>query len=279
MQIDDNHRPPTFYSDEWYAQVEKLNIHQRIFGAMADAQPLTKQKKDGIKFAFHGHEGVSTMIKALAMKWRFIVETSVTDHRLEVMEIYGKARPLCILNVRVRFVNIDNPEDSTESLAVGYGVDESDKGPGKAQSYALKMALLKTFLIYDGEKLDNELFCYEHEREEKKFNDAKQEWAQLVKKLELNMKEEGARLKREYGDPPTLEGIQIDCDEMKAEIAKMAGKKNGKANERPKDLHPSVIHSSEVPPDPELLAAVAGMPPGPDYSDLLDDQPSFVDQG
>jgi hypothetical protein len=251
MQIDDNHRPPTFYSDEWYAQVEKLNIQQRIFGAMADAQPLAKTAKDGIKFKFHGHEGVSTMIKALAMKWRFIVETSVLDHRLEVMEIYGKPRPLCILTVRVRFVNIDSPTDFMEVQATGYGVDESDKGPGKAQSYALKMALLKTFLIYDGEKLDNELFCYEHEREEKRYNDAKQEWAQLVKKLKFDMKEEAARLKREYGDPPTLEAIQIDCDEMKAELAKMAAKKNSKP----------------------------AAPVQHDYSDLLDDQPSFVDQG
>ena len=269
---------PYEYESEWFDLVSKMNIHQRIHGAMTDAKPVAKIQKDGIKFKFYGHEGVSAMVKALAEKWCFVIEASVIERELQVLELYGKPRPLCVLTVRVRFVNIDDPKDYMEAVTVGYGVDESDKGPGKALSYAIKMAELKTFSIHDGEKLDNEEFCYEHEREEKrikedkaKYNEAKQEWAQLVKKLELNMKEEGARLKREYGDPPTLEGILIDCDEMKAELAKMAAKKNGKPAAK-KD--PSVIESSEVPPDPELLAAAQA-----DYSDLLDDQPSFVDQG
>ena len=241
MEIDNNHRPPAWYSPEWYAQVMEMNIQQRIFGATADAQPLVKTQKDGIKFKFHGHEGVMTMVKALSMKWRFNVECSTIEQRFEVVEIYAKPRPVCILTIRVRFVNIDKPEDYVDSVMVGYGIDESDKGPGKAVSYALKMALLKTFMIYDGEKLDNEMFCYEHEQEEKKFNDAKQRWGQLAKKLKLDMKEEAARLKREYGDPPSLEGILIDCDEMEQEIAKaknMASKKD--------DTPPYVIPSSEV---------------------------------
>lgn len=250
---------PYEYESEWFDLVSKMNIYQRIHGAMTDAKPVAKTQKDGIKFKFHGHEGVSAMVKALAEKWRFVIEASVIERELQVLELYGKPRPLCILTVRVRFVSIDNPTDHMESVTVGYGVDESDKGPGKALSYAIKMAELKTFSIHDGEKLDNEEFCYEHEREEKKFNDAKQEWAQLVKKLELNMKEEGARLKREYGDPPTLEGILIDCDEMKAELAKMASKKNGKPAAK-----------AEEPP---------AAPVQQDYSDLLDDAPSFVDQG
>jgi hypothetical protein len=198
MNTDEKYSPYS-YPPEWYDEVKQLNIYQRLHGAMADVQPLEKSEKTGIKFKFHGHEAVSSMVKGIAEKWRFVVESSAVDHRFEVTEIYGKPRMLCILTVRVRFVNIDRPDDFTETLAVGYGVDESDKGPGKALSYALKMACLKAFLIYDGEKLD--------------------------------MKEEGARLKREYGDPPTLEGIQIDCDEMEAEIAKE--KERGKKPEKP----------------------------------------------
>jgi hypothetical protein len=244
---------PYSYPQEWFDLVSKLNIHQRIHGAMADIQPLEKTKKDGIKFAFHGHEAVTATVKGLAEKWRFCVESTVLEHKFEVTEIYGKPRMLCILHVAVRFINIDNPLESTEILSIGYGVDESDKGPGKALSYAVKMALLKTFLVYDGEKLDNEAYCYQHEREEKQlkqdkeqYDKAKKEWGALVKALSLDVKEEAARLKREYGDPPTLEGIQIDCDEMQAEIDKAAKTKNDKLNERPKGLHPSVIHSSEL---------------------------------
>jgi len=209
---------PYTYPPEWFDEVAKLNIYQRLHGAMADVRPLVKTEKDGIKFKFHGHEAVSTLVKGVAEKWRFIITTSVVEHEFKTLEIYGKLRGLCVLTVSVRFVNIDNPSDFSESLSVGYGVDESDKGPGKAVSYALKMAMLKAFLIYDGEPLDNEAFCYQHEREAKAISDAKQRWAKLTRRLNLNMQEEGERMKRQYGDPPSIEGILADCAEMEEVI-------------------------------------------------------------
>lgn len=220
---------PYSYPQEWFDLVSKMNIHQRIHGAMADAKPVEKMQKDGVKFKFHGHEGVSAMVKALAEKWRFVIEAKVVNSEMQMLEIYGKLRPLTILTVSVCFVNIDSPEDSLYTMTVGYGVDESDKGPGKALSYAIKMAELKTFSIHDGEKLDNETFCYEHEREEKQLNNLRDRWLGLVKALKLDSKEEGKRLKREYGDPPSLAGIQIDCDEMEAELAKEKAKAKTKA--------------------------------------------------
>lgn len=230
METTDNYWPYS-YPKEWFDLVSTMNIHQRIHGAMADAKPVEKTSKDGVKFKFHGHEGVSAMVKALAEKWRFVIEAQVTNSEIQMLEIYGKMRPLTILTVSVSFINIDNPVDRMDSMAVGYGVDESDKGPGKALSYAIKMAELKTFSIHDGEKLDNEAFCYEHEREEKQlkkekeaYDAAKKQWGALVKALKLDVKEEAARLKREYGDPPTLEGIQLDCDEMQIEIDKAKNK-------------------------------------------------------
>lgn len=246
METTDNYWPYS-YPEEWFDLVAKLNIHQRIHGAMADAKPVEKTSKDGVKFKFHGHEGVSAMVKALAEKWRFVIEAQVTNSEMQMLEIYGKLRPLTILTVSVAFINIDNPEDSMQSMTVGYGVDESDKGPGKALSYAIKMAELKTFSIHDGEKLDNEAFCYEHEREERQlkkdkeaYDAAKKRWGALVKDsnpsitkeaLKAVMAEEAARLKREYGDPPSLEGIQMDCDEMEKEIDKAAKKTGSKARE------------------------------------------------
>ena len=254
MSTNENYSPYS-YPPEWYDEVKKLNIYQRIHGAMADAKPVEKTAKDGVKFKFHGHEGVSAMVKALAEKWRFVIQPSVHSHELQTVESYGKMRPLTILGINVHFVNIDNPEDRLEVLSVGYGVDDSDKGPGKAMSYAIKMAELKTFSIHDGEKLDNEAFCYEHEREEKqlkedkkRYDEAKQMWGKLAKALKLDMKEEGARLKREYGDPPTLEGILLDCDEMEIEIKKQA-ERDAKKNASPMTgtgTPPYVIHSSEV---------------------------------
>lgn len=249
MQATDNYWPYS-YPKEWFDLVSTMNIHQRIHGAMADAKPVEKTSKDGVKFKFHGHEGVSAMVKALAEKWRFVIEAQVTNSEMQMLEIYGKLRPLTILTVSVSFINIDNPIDRMDSMTVGYGVDESDKGPGKALSYAIKMAELKTFSIHDGEKLDNEAFCYEHEREEKKLNDLRLKWMGLVKALKLDSKEEGKRLKREYGDPPSIEGIQIDCDEMEKEIAKMATKKTSKPEQPPAVLPATDPETADMFPAP-----------------------------
>jgi hypothetical protein len=220
MSIEDYR--PYAYPPEWYTEVAKLNIYQRLHGAMADAKPLEKTEKAGIKFAFHGHEAVSTHIKALAEKWRFLVSSTVMAHDVQVMEFYGKPRPLCVLHVAVRFINIDDPADSIMVEAVGYGVDDSDKGPGKALSYAVKMALLKAFLIHDGEDLDAESLNHAEKREKKALAEAKKRWARLVKTLRLDMQEEVDRLKRNYGDPPSLESIILDCEEFEAMIVKDA---------------------------------------------------------
>lgn len=58
--------------------------------------------------------------------------------------------------LRVTFVNIDNPKDEFAVEFPGYGVDPSDKGPGKAVSYAFKYALLKTFCLETGEDPDKD---------------------------------------------------------------------------------------------------------------------------
>jgi hypothetical protein len=56
----------------------------------------------------------------------------------------------------VRFVNIDEPADFIDVQSFGYGIDESDKGPGKAMSYAVKYALLKALGMETGDDPDLE---------------------------------------------------------------------------------------------------------------------------
>lgn len=53
-------------------------------------------------------------------------------------------------------VNIDNPEEREEISAIGQGIDSQDKASGKAQTYAMKQALLDTFVISTGTDTDND---------------------------------------------------------------------------------------------------------------------------
>lgn len=51
----------------------------------------------------------------------------------------------------VTFLNADNPEERETIYVEGHAMDNADKAPGKALSYAFKYALLKVFLLETGE--------------------------------------------------------------------------------------------------------------------------------
>lgn len=51
----------------------------------------------------------------------------------------------------VHFVNIDNPDDCVSTTIQAHANDTGDKAPGKAASYAVKYAMLKTFSLETGE--------------------------------------------------------------------------------------------------------------------------------
>ena len=54
--------------------------------------------------------------------------------------------------MKIKFTNCDDPADFIEVDYPGFGIDQGDKGPGKALSYAFKYALLKTFCLETGEQ-------------------------------------------------------------------------------------------------------------------------------
>jgi hypothetical protein len=62
----------------------------------------------------------------------------------------------------VRFANIDDPQDFIDVESCGHGIDTQDKGPGKAQSYAVKYALLKALGLETGDDADHD--SIEHNR-------------------------------------------------------------------------------------------------------------------
>jgi hypothetical protein len=56
----------------------------------------------------------------------------------------------------VRFVSIDDATDFIDVVSAGYGIDEQDKGPGKAISYSVKYALLKCLGLESGDDPDED---------------------------------------------------------------------------------------------------------------------------
>lgn len=100
------------------------------------------------QYKFVSHDDVAEKAHAMLVKHRVLalpttLETTQEGNRTSV-------------KLRVFFVNIDDPQDQFSVDFPGYGVDPSDKGPGKAISYAFKYALLKTFCLETGEDPDKD---------------------------------------------------------------------------------------------------------------------------
>lgn len=83
------------------------------------------------------------------------VEAKATTDRWEEETQYGKKQKQSTLTeVTTKYLVLHSSGESIELAGYGHGVDSQDKGAGKATTYALKYALLYTFLIPTG-KIDD----------------------------------------------------------------------------------------------------------------------------
>jgi hypothetical protein len=124
------------------------NIFQRVISVMRDLQYIEKgDLKVNGQYTFVSHDAVSAKVHPLLVKHGIAVIPTVQETKQEHNRTEVK--------LAVSFVNIDAPADAFTVQYPGYGIDNGDKGPGKAISYAFKYALLKTFCLQTGDDPDN----------------------------------------------------------------------------------------------------------------------------
>jgi hypothetical protein len=136
------------------AENKPLNIHQRMAGVMGDVKYILKDKivknKHGSEmYRVTSHDTVIREIRPSFIRHGILAVPSVEDH-----ERVGSN--LTILRVRIEFVNIDDPKDYISVTYYGYGIDTSDKGVGKAVSYAVRYAYLKVLSLETGDDPEND---------------------------------------------------------------------------------------------------------------------------
>jgi len=136
-----------------------LNIYQRLSAVMSEVKYIKKSetsgslKRNGLPYSFVSHDQVVSALQPKLVKHGIAVIPSVQ----EIHQEGNKTR----VGLSVQFVNIDCPEDKVIVNFFGDGVDNQDKGCGKAYSYAFKYALLKTFCLETGDD-DPESYNVEH---------------------------------------------------------------------------------------------------------------------
>lgn len=126
----------------------KLSLLQRLHAVQGRVDYIQKEKKAGMKYSIVSHDAVTAKVRPL------MVEFGVLYYPLLIqMEQVGNRTQM---QMGVRFVSVDDDGDYIDVATAGYGIDDQDKGPGKAISYAVKYALLKALGLESGDDPDED---------------------------------------------------------------------------------------------------------------------------
>jgi hypothetical protein len=112
---------------------DNMNIYQRINAVMKEvdyAQKDTSVTGGGLNYKGITHDYVLSVV------------------RPKLYEAFYE----------IAFVNMDDPKDRAIVHISGHATDSGDKAPGKAVSYAVKVAILKLFGIETGENEESRNF-------------------------------------------------------------------------------------------------------------------------
>lgn len=130
--------------------LERINaIQQEVTYLQKDGRVKVKTKQGGeFEYPAVTHDAVVAALRQHLVERGVVIVTEPVEHE------FRADFKMTLLRVRVSFRCMDTFPEPGSTLDVevyGYGQDLGDKGPGKALSYAVKYALLKTFLLETGE--------------------------------------------------------------------------------------------------------------------------------
>ena len=143
--------------------METKTLLQRMHAVMQEVSYVQKDKKpiDG-KYRAVKHDDVIAKLRPALVKHGIVVTVNIVSHGIasswDAEGYQGKLTHFTMTStdLQVTLYNVDDKADSLTVQAFGYGIDNQDKGPGKAVSYAVKYSLLKTFCLETGDDPDND---------------------------------------------------------------------------------------------------------------------------
>lgn len=131
-----------------------MNILQRINEVRKKVDYVQKDKDVGGKYKAVTHDAITAAIRpALIANGIVIVPRLTGSAVVQTEQVTGKGIHFIRYEGRyeVDFVNMDEPADKLTVTLEAHALDDADKAPGKAASYATKYAMLKLFSIETGE--------------------------------------------------------------------------------------------------------------------------------
>lgn len=133
--------------------MEQKNVFQRMLALMADVGSIKKVMTSGnMKYDYIPVDAIKERLRPLLVKHGLYLKVSFYD----IISNGNNYECKCLLS----FINVDNPgdyiSDGGEGVCSGFGLglDNQDKGPGKAQSYAFKNAVILALMLEGGEDVE-----------------------------------------------------------------------------------------------------------------------------
>ena len=125
-----------------------LNVYQKINRIMQEVSYIHRDAK--ITLQRGSYKGVRYDVLIGKIRQHFCDQGIVIAPSIFVVEAEGNRTKMKVITM---FINADDPEDRFSIKTYAHSDDTTDKGPGKAYTYAVKMALLKVLMLESG---DNE---------------------------------------------------------------------------------------------------------------------------
>ena len=163
----------------------RMNILERLHACRCELGKLEKDGKiemrGGASYEYISHDLVTATVRIPLNKYKVMVIPTIHESKTD-----GNR---CEVVVDVTFACIDNPTDGIRIRTIGYGVDSSDKGPGKAYSYAMKIAYLKLFMLNTGDDIEEHDTPHDPEKARgSQIDAAKQETRDAIETAAKNLK-------------------------------------------------------------------------------------------
>jgi len=126
-----------------------MNIYKKLHNITHELKSLEQERSKGVPYPIISFNEVNSKLRDLLLKHGVLIIPNVLDHT--------KEGNLTIVKMNAEIIDIDNPNTKiTVGDYIGYGVDNSDKGIGKAISYANKYILMKLFMMNIGADEESE---------------------------------------------------------------------------------------------------------------------------
>lgn len=138
---------------------DKLNLFQRINEVRKGIDYIQKDKSvsagAGGSYKAVTHDAVTALVREHMVKHGIVCYPVLVDSLMNPKEVNANMETAKQARYEATydftFVNIDEPADHLTIRVQAHAMDNADKAPGKALSYAKKYAVLKLFEIETGE--------------------------------------------------------------------------------------------------------------------------------